>query len=229
VNIVYNTNFSKLSLGDKHVLDYWKRFSKIIVNASLDGSHERGELWRNGTIWEDVVANRKLMKKETPHVEFWISFTLSWVNSFNMFDFHKEWVEQGLVEVDHIILNILDGPMQYSLKNIPDFKKQKIQKEFEDYIAWLKSMNAKDTTVSKIENAIAYMWSEVGALTKKGSIKKNNVDHAMRVFSGLTKKLDEIRNQKFIDVFPEHADIFEYITEHDLEDKDPWTTQFYNL
>jgi hypothetical protein len=200
----YSTNFSSLTLGKHNVLDYWKQFSRVIVNASLDGSYERAEYWRKGTNWEKIVQNRIDLKKACPRVTFNIGFTLSWVNAFNLLDLHKEWVEKYYININAMTVNILDYPSMYSLKYIPTWKKKKIEEAFLEHIDWIEKFNRceqviKSQVKEKFMNAIAFMYSvDIGY--------KHSTE-----FKITTESLDNLRNENFWDVFPEHNDIKEFI------------------
>lgn len=208
--IRYNTNFSTFKLGKHDAVSYWKNFKKINVNASLDGNHARAEYWRHGTVWEDVVANRVRMMQEVPHISFNIGFTLSWPNAHNLVEFHREWIELGYIHPDNILINVLDGPPYYSLKNIPDWKKHQIEKLFREQIEWLRNRGCSNRTLFMYETAINFMWQEQGTWDIHASLKN---------FSRITKKLDSIRSEDFWTVFPEHTDIKDYMTEHNLHDE----------
>jgi sulfatase maturation enzyme AslB (radical SAM superfamily) len=200
VHIRYNTNFSKLILGKWNVLEHWKKFNDVLVNASLDASHERAEFWRKGTVWEEIVANRERMIQECPHVKFNISCTLSWVNVFNVLDFHKEWVEKKLIGVNDIMISDLDNPMYYSLKNIPQWKKEKIELAVNEHIKWLVNTNADKRVISMFESSIKFMYSN------------DTIPEAWNIdFHRIVSRLDTIRDESFFDTFPEHQDIREHL------------------
>jgi radical SAM protein with 4Fe4S-binding SPASM domain len=210
LEIRYNTNFSMLQLkGYDSVLDYWKKFSNVHVYASLDGSHEKAEYWRNGTVWETVVDNRKKMIEECPHVNFMIAYTLSWPNSLNLIEFHKEWVELGLLKIDHVLVNPLDTPFYYCLKNLPDWKKRQIEEKLQEAIDWLKTVNPTFSVISMYETAIKFMWDNSGQYY-------DGVDQSLREFDKITTRLDDIRGQSFFDVYPEHINIKNYIIQNGL-------------
>jgi radical SAM protein with 4Fe4S-binding SPASM domain len=200
VHIRYNTNFSKLILGKWNVTEHWKKFSDVVVNASLDASHTRAEYWRKGTVWGEIVANRQLMIKECPHVKFNISCTLSWVNVFNVLDFHKEWVEKKLIGINDIMISDLDNPMYYSLKNIPLWKKEKIELAVNEHISWLKLNGADTRIIGMFESSIKFMYA--------GDTIPNswNID-----FHRIVSRLDTIRDESFFDTFPEHQDMRDYL------------------
>lgn len=217
VEIRYNTNFSMFKLKNYgNVLEYWKKFPNVHVYASLDGSYKKGEYWRNGTVWNDVIANRKQMMQETPHVNFRIAFTLSWPNAFNLVEFHREWVELGFIDPGKIMVNPLDTPPYYCLKNIPDWKKRAIEEKFLEQIDWLKSFGKPtehqymhEAVITQYETAIKYMYSNT-------DVYKDGLDESLRMFNHITTKLDDIRSQSFYEVYPEHIDIKNYIIHNNL-------------
>jgi sulfatase maturation enzyme AslB (radical SAM superfamily) len=110
VRLVYNTNFSKLNLKDENVLDYWKLFDSVGVGASLDAMGPRAEYIRKGTDWDQIVRNREQMLKITPRTDFYVSSTVSIYNVLHIADFHREWVERGLIKAQDWNINILQGP-----------------------------------------------------------------------------------------------------------------------
>jgi MoaA/NifB/PqqE/SkfB family radical SAM enzyme len=209
--IIYNTNFSKLKLGDHNVINYWKHFKSVYLNASIDGSYKKAEYWRHGTVWTDIVDNFKQIEKYK-NIMFSISYSLSWVNAHNLVELHKEWIELNYIKPDQLYINIIDGPLPYSLKNIPDWKKEQIEKIFRDHIQWLSQLGDQyevDVPISLYLEAIEFMNNQ----------PTGNLHRIMKDFSKLTKKLDEIRNENFFETFPEHVDINEYMTENNLHVK----------
>jgi MoaA/NifB/PqqE/SkfB family radical SAM enzyme len=204
VDIVYNTNLSQLKLkGYEPVYHYWNKLKKVEVAASIDGSYERAEYWRSGTNWNKIVENVKTIKKESPHIKFKISFTISWINAFNLITLHKEWVENGLIGINDINVNPLDFPDYYSLKNIPEWKKDEIENAFNQYKLWLKEFPNSTYFLSRIDNAIGFMRSD-----KRDIIF---VKEKMREFNHYTRQLDMIRSEDFYKTFPEHENIRQFI------------------
>lgn len=196
--INYNTNFSQIKLGKHQALDYWKHFKNLKVNASLDGSHRRAEYWRKNTDWDTVVENRRKMIEKCPDTEFKIAFTLSWVNAYNLPDFHREWTHLGLIKASDLSLNLLDRPYFYSIKNVPVWKKRKVEIIFNDHIEWLKQQPGNTLRIQReYADAITFMFS---VDTKDEFIGKEE-------FCKTTKKLDNLRQERFWDVFPEHLDM----------------------
>jgi radical SAM protein with 4Fe4S-binding SPASM domain len=207
-NIVYNTNLSKLKLQGHDVIEYWKKFKHVSVLASIDGSYEKAEYWRSGTVWEDIVNNAKSIKQDAPHVKLHISYTLSWPNAFNIVDLHREWVELGLIDVTGLNINLLDGPYYYTLSVLPLWKKQQIEKVYRDHMMWIKSFTPTREILlllEKFEHTIDFMYNGVVEHTVK-----DNLHH----FHVLNVKLDAIRNEDFFSVFTEHQDLKEWMIEN---------------
>jgi radical SAM protein with 4Fe4S-binding SPASM domain len=130
----YRSNLSRLSAGGRSVIDLWKRFPKIQLGASLDGMGERAEYIRSGTVWPEIVANRRRLMAEAPHVRFWLAPTVQLLNAFHVPEFHLEWVREGLVEPSMIHFNILSDPPWFSVQLLPPALKRRFQEAWMDYI-----------------------------------------------------------------------------------------------
>lgn len=196
-NLQYNTNFSILNLGKKDAIELWKQFKRLRVNASIDGSHARAEYWRKGTVWSQLVSNVQRFRTEVPQGEFCISYTLSWVSAFNLLELHKEWVNLKLISVNNVHVNLLDVPSYYSLKSIPNWKKDKIKEKFEAHIQWMIDSKATEHAVNGFKNAITFMLS-----VDHGDSFANGA-----AFNELNGRIDQLREEDFWATYPEHADM----------------------
>lgn len=191
VRIQYNTNFSELRYKDKHVFDYWKHFKNISVGASLDASGARAELMRKGTEWKQTVENRIKMMEEVPHVDFYIAATISNMNVLHILDFHKEWVDLGLVQPKDFNFNICQGPEWYRIDTLPkSFKENVVKPAYEEHIEWLEPQDKLERATNGYRSAINFMMAE----------DKSNL---WERFLTETKKLDNLRNEDFFNIFPE--------------------------
>ena len=191
VRITYNTNFSELAFKDKHVFEYWKHFKNVGVGASLDASGARGELIRKGTVWNQTVANRRQMIKEVPHVDFYVSATVSAMNLLHVADFHKELVNLNLIEAKDFNVNICQSPEWYRIDIFPDqFKKEVITPIIEEHIAWLEPQD-------KLKRATNGFKSLLNLMNSKGQ------DKLWPRFLEEIGKLDRIRDENFWTIFPE--------------------------
>jgi organic radical activating enzyme len=195
VRIQYNTNFSELRYKDKHVFEYWRNFSNVSVGASLDASGARAELMRKGTNWQQAVENRQRMKQEAPHVDFYISATVSAMNVLHVLDFHREWTELGLIEAKDFNINICQSPEWYRIDILPEkFKQEVVIPAYKQHIAWLEPQD-------KLQRATTGYKSLLNLLTAQ------DASHLLPRFREEIKKLDNIRDENFWKVFPELNDL----------------------
>jgi hypothetical protein len=193
VRLIYNTNFSEMRFKDRHVLDYWKKFETVNVGASLDASYTRGELMRRGTVWQQAIDNRRRMMVETPHVDFYISATVSAMNILHILDFHREWVDLGLIEAKDFNINICQSPDWYRIDIFPEwFKQDVIIPAYQKHIAWLDPQD-------RLRRATVGFQSILNFLTANDNSAK------WPDFVREIDKLDQLRNENFWDTFPEFA------------------------
>ena len=137
VKLIYNTNFSQLKYKQLSILDMWKEFDSVSIGASLDGSGIRGEYIRKETVWKDIESNREQMLRVCPDVDFYISCTLSILNSYHMPDFHREWINKGLIKAQDFNVNILMNPPHYRIDNLPDRNKQQVIQKYNEHIDYI--------------------------------------------------------------------------------------------
>lgn len=191
IRIQYNTNFSELRYKDKHVFDYWQHFKNVSVGASLDASGARAELMRKGTDWAQVEKNRSIMKQQVPHVDFYISATVSVMNVLHVLDFHREWVQLGLIEAKDFNVNICQSPDWYRVDILPEeFKREVVIPAYEEHIAWLEPQDNLQRATNGFKSALNFISANVRC-------------DLLPKFREEIKKLDDIRNENFWNTFPE--------------------------
>lgn len=191
IRLQYNTNFSELAFKDKHVFEYWKHFKNISVGASLDASGDRAELIRKGTNWQQTLSNRQRMMAEVPHVDFYISATVSAMNVLHVLDFHREWTELGLIGAKDFNINICQSPEWYRIDILPaQFKQEVVIPAYKQHIAWLEPQD-------KLQRATTGYKSLLNLLTAQ------DASHLMPRFKEEINKLDSIRHENFWNTFPE--------------------------
>ena len=191
VRIQYNTNFSELAFKDKHVFEYWRHFKNVSVGASLDASGTRAELMRKGTDWQQTVDNRRRMMEEVPHVDFYISATVSAMNVLHVLDFHREWTELGLIEAKDFNVNICQSPDWYRVDILPEkFKQEVVIPAYEQHIAWLEPQDKLQRATNGFKSALNFILA-------------NDRSDLLPRFREEVTKLDDIRNENFWNTFPE--------------------------
>lgn len=190
VRLRYTTNFSNLRHKSKSMFDYWKLFDDVRVAASLDTFGAKAEYSRSGTDWDVIVANRKEMIERCPNTYFEITPTISVFSVYSLFEFHKTWVDQGLLDINNIRINILTYPRYFSITILPKELKDEIAAIYKEYVAWLRENNAWEHVIKDVEGIVDHMYSA------------DNSD-LITQFKKHIATIDNIRNEQFIDVYPE--------------------------
>jgi radical SAM protein with 4Fe4S-binding SPASM domain len=191
VRLMYNTNFSELRYKNKHVFEYWKHFKTVNVGASLDASGSRSEILRKGTNWQQTVENRERMLTEVPHVDFYISATVSTANVLHVLDFHREWTELGFIQAKDFNVNICQGPEWYRIDILPEqFKREVVEPAYRKHLEWLRPQDKLERATNGFASAINFMMA------------KDNSQHWDK-FVAETAKLDQVRKENFWQVFTE--------------------------
>jgi hypothetical protein len=190
VTLIYNTNFTHVRLKDRWVFDYWKKFKSVAVGASLDAMGPRAEYIRKGTDWDTVERNRQLMLETCPNVDFYISPTLSIMNAWHLPDFHRNWVERGLIKAQDLNINILQDPVHYRIDIAPAEYKQRLREKFQEHIDWLSPQDPLQRATVGFESAINFM------------IATDN-SKLIGKFWDKTHLLDDVRKENVLEIIPE--------------------------
>ena len=196
VRLIYNTNFSKLKFKDLDVLELWNKFDSVSVGASLDAEGKRGEFMRKGTVWKDTVANRKKMLEICPQVDFYISSTVGLINALHIVDFHRNWTDQGLLKPQDFNFNLLQYPFWQRIDLLPNAYKQKVKEKYEKHLEWLRPQDHLTRATKGFESGLDYM------------MRRDNFTHFYKFKEGM-QKLDAIRNENILEVFPELKELYE--------------------
>lgn len=190
VRLIYNTNFTHTDLKGKSVFEYWKQFKSVAVGASLDAMGPRAEYIRKGTSWQQIENNRKQMLEVCPEVDFYISPTLSIMNVMHLPDFHRSWVEQGLIRHQDLNVNILQDPRHFRIDIATADFKDRVIKKYIEHINWLKPFDKLQRATVGFESAINF-------------IKATDNTQYLDTFWLKTRQLDDIRKENCLSVLPE--------------------------
>jgi len=199
VKIVYNTNFMKLEYGKRNILEDWKLFDSVSVGASLDMYGARGEYMRKGTKWDTIVRNREHMLEVCPNVDFYLSPTVGLFNVLKICEFHKGWVDRGLIKASDFHVNLLYTPTDRCANVLPPALKEEAREKITNHIAWIRTQghNAIDRCIPEFEGLLTMM---------------NDADRTDLIpeFYRINDPLDEWRDEKFDDIFPELISMRDY-------------------
>jgi len=196
VRLIYNTNFSRSKFKDIDMFELWNKFDSVSIGASLDAEGDRAELMRKGTVWKDIVANRKRMLEVCPKVDFYISSTVGLINALHVPDFHKSWVEQGLIKPQDFNFNLLQWPKWQRMDMLPKEYKDRITAKYKDHIKWLEGQDHLSRASKGYESAINWLWDK-------------DMSKHLPLFFQLSNKYDEHRKESVVETFPELKELYD--------------------
>jgi radical SAM protein with 4Fe4S-binding SPASM domain len=191
VRIEYNTNLSYLKYKNKPVIELWKNFTNININASIDSWGERAEYIREGTVWSDIENNIKTIQKEVPHVKLQTGSVISIFNLYTIPEFLDYILDNKIFNIQNFypfFYNIIN-PDYYSADVIPDNLKNRI-------VTKLSDLNYSSSINKEIQKVIIYL-------------KNSKYNPELREeFIAKTLHYDKIRGKDFEKTFPEIAELF---------------------
>lgn len=200
IHLEYNTNLSQLKLKSWNVVELWKKFSKITVAASLDGVKAQGELIRKGMVWENTVNNFKTITSQSPNVNFVIAPTISVLNSFHITEAIEEFITLGMLKTaDALRLNILLQPGYLSINILNTQERNALKKHYEDFL--------KNICKNIPESLFLHIQSELNRVLQHLDLENSTAEGRLR-FKKFNLKLDQLRSERTLMLFPELVDLF---------------------
>ena len=194
VHLRYSTNFSTLTYKSFDVMALWRKFENVQVQASIDGTEERGEYIRKGQIWEQVLVNRERLEHLCPHVGFDLSATVLILNALHMPDLHRECVALGLIRPHQLGLNILFDPHHLRLQVLPSELKEEMRARYRNHIDnYIKPLGEHADGMQEKFEAVLHFLNE------------QDMSNKLPEFQDMTRRLDAIRGESLATAIPELA------------------------
>jgi MoaA/NifB/PqqE/SkfB family radical SAM enzyme len=193
ITLRYNTNMSSFKYKKYDILDLWSRFKKVEISASIDHYGERAEYIRNGTDWAVVETNLKSIR-DLDYIDYQYNTVLSVFNYATLDQFYQYLIDKDLLrKKDMISVYRALTPSYYSATVLPKLIKTQATQRLNNFYNF---MNNNDWYQAvHINDAITFTNSEDTWNEQKDQF----VHHTLR--------RDCIRNENFVNVFPELADL----------------------
>lgn len=203
--LTYNSNATRLSLKGKHIKDYWKHFDNIVFCVSCDQIGDKAEYTRNGQSWNTVYNNLCWIRDNFEQgynkgVVIQPNPTISVLNVCDLGEILNYLFDNDLAtDYDINMNNLLVGPEWLSCTILPEHLKQLAENRLVEFKNSLdkRSMypQRKQFLYSGIDNVINYMHSR-------------DDTYLIPQFREEMQKLDMIRGENFLRVFPELKDLY---------------------
>jgi MoaA/NifB/PqqE/SkfB family radical SAM enzyme len=172
IKLKYNTNLTNIP---KKMIEYWSKFKKIQINASIDAYGDLNRYIRYPTAWVSVEKNMDKFV-EMPNVEVQLHCTVQTYNILNLnqlFDWMKKYNNVKLY------LNILNHPQVLNIRILPKELKEIAERRLAPYL-----------DLPKVKETINYMNAQ-------------DDSQALSKFFAYNNTLDNLRKQNFYDLVPE--------------------------
>lgn len=191
VSLTFNTNVTSWTYRKWDALELWKRFDRVKVMASLDGSGPRGEYIRKGLDWRKAVENCLRLRRECPDVGFQINFTLGLMNALHLPEFVDDCEAEGLAQPDEVYLNYVQDPIEMSMTSLPPVLKRRVRTLYQER----RRLLGLDSPFSaRLAEALRFIDSRDTA-DRLGDLRRR------------TRALDAKRSEDFAATFPELAEL----------------------
>jgi len=117
VSLQYNSNLGSV----KKIDEYWPRFKKVEVSASMDAIGKLGEYLRYGTKWEKWEENLHFASK---FAKISVNPTVSVLNIFHLKEI-EDWCKfplyyNILTDPQHLCVSVLPNELKKSIKYVPN-------------------------------------------------------------------------------------------------------------
>lgn len=192
VELLYTSNFTRLELKGKHVLDYWPKFGVVNAIASIDHYGEHAKYVRTNSDYDVVTGNLNTIRKAGyPNVRPGVTSVYSLYNATRFGDFIINMFEDGTLEsMNQLTVQLLVNPDYQMATIMPD--------------------SALSIAVSNTESSIEYLEERgenpeklVNALTWLVNNHKYDAEKFGK-FCDYNRSLDKLRHTDFNNMYKEY-------------------------
>lgn len=208
----YSTNFSNLKFKGKHVFDYWHKFKKLQLWISIDGVGALGEYVRKGfndKKFEENINEFKQSGLTPPDIGYMVTYGA--LNYLHLFDLVLDFIKREYVDYRQpfqgnklVYFSPISYPKHYDCMYLPS----KYKHEF------LERLVGFDKEMRKLGASENFIWDVLKKLNivYNRSIESEFDRKIMKELIVTTQELDNLRSEKFEDIFTYFNSI------NDLED-----------
>jgi radical SAM protein with 4Fe4S-binding SPASM domain len=199
IKIRYNTNMTVFILKEYNAFEMLQHFENVFIVGSCDSMGKQGEYIRKGFDWEKALDWLKTCKEYLPNAEYGVSAVYSLLNASTAIDLHRYMCESKLFRRGNgqpfgFYLNTLSEPYYLKTTLLPSDVKLEVTEKINKHIEWLSDTQEHDIHYN------VYLEHWKNAIIFMNSADNSNI---IPIFYNRTNLLDDIRNEKFEDVFPE--------------------------
>lgn len=193
--LFFNTNCTNVN---KKFINLISQFSKVNINASIDGVGNVNDYIRSPSHWDQISKNVETLAS-MPNVNLGVTPTVQVYNIFNLVD-TLQWVDELNKKYNkHIFVDFLINvhPKHLAVGILPDDIRHRVAEDLINY----KNRNFNSRTPELTVNSVNGI---IGLLQKE---RTEDWQHQLSKFKIYTKSLDQERNQSLNDISKELAEL----------------------
>ena len=195
VTLNYNTNLSYLNYAGTDMVEIWARFKKVILAISIDDIGGRAEYFRSGTNWSNIEKNMFHLRDNYKNIFRYVNCTVNIMNVFYIPELFDYLMENKIIGTDSFNLSLLFGPDELSIQVLPKEMKGKVKEKLLRHIEGLVARGPEFIkAIYDIKSIINFM-------------EEKDQSYLLPVFRENTLKLDKMRAENFLEVYPELSEI----------------------
>lgn len=199
IKLQYNSNISNLNYKHKDLIKLWSYFTNPIeVWASIDHIKEKAEYIRHGTDWNRVEKNLIQLSK-TKNVKLSTNTVVSIFNYLTLDDLYYHLVNLGVINPNGAVFGAycMDQPYYFNSQGLPNNLKNLANQRITKLINYFKLSRFSRYHIQVIEQLLHWTDSK----DKWADIKTD--------FQNEINRIDVLRNENFISIFPELKTLME--------------------
>lgn len=218
MTLQYDTNMTNIP---DDFIKVWKDFKQVVIGFSIDGMGKPNEYMRAPSKWSQVMRNLHALDDavlQGGDIQLNESMTISIYNILHFLEFLEWKITVGRYEFknvfqkcnNHMYAHPLHDPSFLSVKIMPVSAKLKIIERYKEWriqmLEWVDE-NVEGEWYSKIQTKEELKEAIVNFVDSWVSYISNHLeftsDKTMYKFWEYNRELDELRDEKFPEVFPE--------------------------
>jgi hypothetical protein len=194
IEIKYATNLTTLGKNNRTIWQYWPKFKSVAVNVSIDGIGVSYEYVRGNASWAELIHNIKQIQT-IPNISRIVGAVAVQVSNIMVLDKMIEYFldDLGIVFYTNMVqypnvLSIQTLPQQ--LKEIANDRLESVKSKIHNYKMIKERPILLDITIGQIEGVQNFLRANDESQLWPDCIEFN-------------RRLDNTRNQSFLDITPE--------------------------
>jgi MoaA/NifB/PqqE/SkfB family radical SAM enzyme len=191
IELRYNTNLSQLNYGEYNLSEYWEKFKQVTLSISIDDIGKRAEYFRHGTKWDNIEKNINTLMTKHPKIIRFVNCTVNIMNVLYLPEIYEYLTSKQIIEPHQFHVNLLLDPNELRIDVLPAGLKKRVTTKLIKFKFKLSCMDKKfHVSIKDIDNILRFM---------------NETDNSRYLvdFQKSTSRLDELRNENFLETFPE--------------------------